>query len=219
MTQQQQYAPKKKPDSLLVKILEWQSLDPPRPSKFMATSDGDAIELTVWQDDKDQADIRAYLSGIDPRSFAGSTMLATVQTPGKEYGGTMQYKLIGLKATGGDQPAAPVPTAPAPAQASAPAAPSPDWADYVPTTRQEIGMSVGQSKNVGGPMIAAYITANKGKLPDAEWLYQAAATVNTFSAALLSGVRLEVVEEPEPEEPEVEESLGVVSVDEVQHGN
>jgi len=68
-------------------------------------------------------------------------------------------------------------------------------------------------------MIAAYITANKGKLPDAEWLYQAAATVNTFSAALLSGVRLEVVEEPEPEEPEVEESLGVVSVDEVQHGN
>ena len=210
----QQYAPKKKPDALLVKILEWQSLDPPRPSKFMATSDGDAIELTVWQDDKAQVDIRAYLSGIDPRSLAGSTMLATVQTPGKDYAGTMQYKLTGLKATGGDQP-----PAPAPAQADAPAAPSPDWSDYVPTTRQEIGLSVGQSKSVGGPMIAAYITANKGKLPDAEWLYQAAATVNTFSAALLSGVRLEVVEEPEPEEPEVEESLGVVSVDEVQHGN
>jgi hypothetical protein len=210
----QQYAPKKKPDALLVKILEWQSLDPPRPSKFMATSDGDAIELTVWQDDKAQVDIRAYLSGIDPRSLAGSTMLATVQTPGKDYAGTMQYKLTGLKATGGDQP-----PAPAPAQADAPAAPSPDWSDYVPTTRQEIGLSVGQSKNVGGPMIAAYITANKGKLPDAEWLYQAAATVNTFSAALLSGVRLEVVEESEPEEPEVEESLGVVSVDEVQHGN
>ena len=210
----QQYAPKKKPDALLVKILEWQSLDPPRPSKFMATSDGDAIELPVWQDDKAQVDIRAYLSGIAPRSHAGSTMLATVQTPGKDYAGTMQYKLTGLKATGGDQP-----PAPAPAQADAPAAPSPDWSDYVPTTRQEIGLSVGQSKNVGGPMIAAYITANKGKLPDAEWLYQAAATVNTFSAALLSGVRLEVVEEPEPEEPEVEESLGVVSVDEVQHGN
>ena len=74
-------------------------------------------------------------------------------------------------------------------------------------------MSVGQSKNVGGPMIAAYITANKGKLPDAEWVRQAAAPINTFSADLLSGVKLEVVEEPEAEEPEVEESLGVVSVD------
>ena len=212
----QQYAPKKKPDALLVQILERKTPPPhsTRPAKFIAISDGDTVELTVWQDDKDQQDIRDYLSGIDPQSLAGSTMLAMVRTPGTEFGGTMQYKLTGLKATGGDQP-----PAPAPAQADAPAAPSPDWADYVPTTRQEIGMSVGQSKNVGGPMIAAYITANKGKLPDAEWWYQAAATVNTFSAALLSGVRLEVVEEPEPEEPEVEEALGVVSVDEVQHGN
>ena len=201
----QQYAPKKKPDALLVKILEWQTLVHPRPSKFMATSDGDDIELTVWQDDKNQEDIRAYLSGIDPRSLAGSTMLATVQTPGKDFGGTMQYKLTGLKATGaGDQP-----PAPAPAQADAPAAPAP-----AAKAKPIDGARWGNCMN-NATLINVHVPPEereavwKQLLHDAAWLYTR--TAEDIAAFL--------EEEPEAEAEEVEESLGVVSVDEVQHGN
>ena len=137
----QQYAPKKKPDALLVQILEWKSNDPSRPTrpaKFIAISDGDTVELTVWQDDKDQQDIREYLSSIDPQSLAGSTMLAMVRTPGTEFGGTMQYKLTGLKATGGDQPAAPAPT-----EAPVAAVQAPQATGYAPASRQEQGLALG----------------------------------------------------------------------------
>jgi len=59
---------------------------------------------------------------------------------------------------------------------------------YVPTSRQEIGTSIGNSKNVASPIIAAYVSSHGGELPEDTWLVRAAAAVNTFSAAILSGL-------------------------------
>ena len=112
-------------------------------------------------------------------------------------------------------PTAPTPAA-TPTEAPVAAVQAPQATGYAPASRQEQGLALGNSKTGGSALVAAYVTANEGKLPDAEWLRQAAACVNTYSTDLLSGVTLEGLAEESGvtlEELVAEESLGVVSVD------
>ena len=100
-------------------------------------------------------------------------------------------------------PTAPTPAA-TPTEAPVAAVQAPQAPGYAPASRQEQGLALGTSKPGGSALVAAYVTANKGKLPDAEWLRQAAACVNTYSTELLSGVSLDTPEEEVEEVEEVE---------------
>ena len=68
-------------------------------------------------------------------------------------------------------------------------------------------MALGNAKGVGGNVIAAYVQAMGGAVPNDEWLATAARAVNVFSSALLAP-------EPEPDvepEPDFIASLGTLS--------
>ena len=101
-------------------------------------------------------------------------------------------------------PAAPAPAA-TPTEAPVAAVQAPQATGYAPASRQEQGLALGNSKTGGSALVAAYVTANKGKLPDAEWLRQAAACVNTYSTELLSGVSLDAHVEEVEEVAEVDD--------------
>ena len=83
-----------------------------------------------------------------------------------------------------------------------------DADSYVPMNRQEVGMSIGNSRTNGAMLIAAYVRATNGKIPSRQWLTDAARATLQYQESLLGQ---KGSEEPEtaPEDDDFEQ-LGVL---------
>jgi hypothetical protein len=186
-----------------------------KPGKMVIdTDDGEVGEIAFWpKSNFDTGELLAPLQfgdvwrQINPDRDEGRR-LQIIAVPSGEYSGKSQYKNAKSMKFLDGAPAAP----PMPAEAPVAAVQAPQASGYAPASRQEQGLALGNSKTGGSSLVAAYVAANKGKLPDAEWLSQAAACVNTYSTALLSGVSLDIPEE-EVEEVEVVEVVPEVEDD------
>ena len=198
----------------LLKVWPYNEDKPTAPAKLVLdTDDGGSAEVAffnAWDDfdakiAADPPRLGAVWGQVNPDRDEGRR-IQIIATPAGEYNGRLQYKgAKSLKFLDG------APTAQAaPAEAPVAAVQATQAPGYAPASRQEQGLALGNSKTGGSALVAAYVTANKGKLPDAEWLRQAAACVNTYSTELLSGVSLDTPEE------EVEEVEEVESVPEVE---
>jgi hypothetical protein len=180
---------------VLNKVWPYNADKPTAPAKLVLdTDDGGSAEIAFfnqWDDfeNKVAADPPRFGSvwdKVDPDRDKGRRV-QIIAIPAGEYSGRLQYKSVkSLKFLDG----APTPAA-APTEAPTPAAPAPQATGYAPASRQEQGLALGNSKTVASAIVAAFVAASKGKLPDAEWLKTAAAAVNTFSTELLSGVSLD----------------------------
>lgn len=198
--------PSEKPatDVLVGTVLSWEDPTTGRPGKLLVDVSGATIELSVWEDK-----VEKLFQKRDPHDLTGCVVEA-LATFKQEYNGIAQYRPTQIKVMG--EPASAPPPAAAPeAQDATPVAPN----GYVPTPRDAWsakGQETGNSKGGGSAIIAAFIMTNRGKLPGKEWLQEAAAAVNTYSAAVMSG---KTIEEPEEEEPAEEEdpALMVLSLD------
>ena len=83
-----------------------------------------------------------------------------------------------------------------------------DADSYVPMNRQEVGMSIGNSRTNGAMLIAAYVRATNGKIPSRQWLTDAARATLQYQESLLGQ---KGSEEPEtaPEDDDFEQ-LGIL---------
>ena len=185
---------------VLNKVWPYNADKPTAPAKLVLdTDDGGSAEVAffnAWDDfeNKVAADpprFGAVWGQVDPDRDEGRRV-QIIATPAGEYNGRIQYK--GAKSLKFLEAA----DAASAAKAPTPAAPAPQATGYAPASRQEQGLALGNSKTVASAIVAAFVAASKGKVPDAEWLKAAAAAVNTFSPELLSGVSLDAhVEEVE----------------------
>jgi hypothetical protein len=186
-----------------------------KPGKIVIdTDDGVVGEIAFWpKSNFDTGELLVPLQfgdvwrQINPDRDEGRR-LQIIAVPSGEYSGRLQYKNPkSIKFLDG------APTAQSmPAEAPVAAVQASQASGYAPASRQEQGLALGNSRTVASAIVAAYIGANKGAVPPLEWLQSAAAAVNSFSTALLSGVSLDIPEE-EVEQVEVVEVVPEVEDD------
>ena len=145
------------------------------PGRFFADrDDGVLVSFSVWADKLDR-----LMPNINPDAFLDRRVRVTAVEDAPWSGMKEEVRYTPLSITLiEDAPPKPKANMPHPKE-------------YRPQVRAEMGMAVGNARNVAGQIIAGYVT-HHGELPSEEWLALAASHVRFAADALLS------IEEEEP---------------------